>query len=384
MSVIDVGAGASRLVDALLERGHRDVSVLDVSEQGLAVVRARLGAAAEQARWIVTDLLGWQPDRRFDVWHDRAVFHFLTDPRDQARYVAALDAAVADHGVLVIGTVADDAPQACSGLPTSRYSPEQLLAALGGPARWAELGRRRELHITRPGWNRCSPGWRCADVPRARRDTPMAWLCTSGNRARHWHDVYAHRAETEFSWFEPEPRCSLEMLDALGVHPDDPVIDVGTGASRLIDALLQRGFGDVAALDISRMGPSRTRDRVGTAAEHVDWVIDDLLRWVPRRRYAAWHDRGLFHFLTGPADRRRYLELLDVALVPGGAVVVGAFAQDGPRTCAGLRTARYSPDRLARTITRDPTTDTIALAREMHATPTGMLQPFTWIAARHW
>lgn len=211
----------------------------------------------------------------------------------------------------------------------------------------------------------------------------MTRLRSTEHRARHWHDLYSHGADTGFSWFEPEPRCSVEMLDTLGVHPDDPVIDVGTGASRLIDVLLERGFGDVTALDISVLGPRRTRDRVGSAAaDQVDWVIDDLLRWVPRRRYAAWHDRGLFHFLTGPGDRRRYLELLDAALIRGGAVVVGVFAHDGPRTCAGLRTARYSPDDLARTLTRDPTTETIALAREMHPTPTGTLQPFTWIAAR--
>jgi len=168
------------------------------------------------------------------------------------------------------------------------------------------------------------------------------------------------------------------------VHADEPVIDVGTGASRLVDALLGRGFDDLTALDISAAGPERTRARVGPAAESVNWLINDLLRWVPCRRYAAWHDRGLLHFLTGPADRRRYLELLDAALVPGGAVVIGAFAEDGPRMCAGLRTARYSPDDLARSVTRNPTTETVALAREMHSTPDGMLQPFTWIAARRW
>lgn len=212
----------------------------------------------------------------------------------------------------------------------------------------------------------------------------MTRLRTNENSARHWHEVYSHGADTEFSWFEPEPRCSLEMLDALGVHPEDPVIDVGTGASRLIDDLLERGFGDVTALDISVLGPRRTRERVGGAANQVDWVIDDLLQWAPRRRYAAWHDRGLLHFLTRQADRRRYRELLDAALVPGGAVVVGVFAHDGPRSCAGLRTARYSPDLLACTLTRDPATETIALAREMHLTPTGTVQPFTWIAARRW
>lgn len=150
-SVIDVGAGVSRLVDALLERGHREVSVLDVSEHGLALARARLGPAAQQARWLVTHLLDWRPEHRFDVWHDRAVFHFLTDPGEQARYVAVLDTALAHDGVVVIATFADDGPRACSGLPTARYSPERLLAVVGGRARWDELGRRREHHTTPAG-----------------------------------------------------------------------------------------------------------------------------------------------------------------------------------------------------------------------------------------
>jgi len=149
--VLDVGAGASRLVDELLARGYRDVTALDVSDEGLAVARARLGAAADQARWVVTDLLGWDPEWSFAVWHDRAVFHFLTDPADRARYRAVCDAALTPDGVLVIATFAQDGPQACSGLPTARYSPQQLLDALGGTDRWVELARRREDHTTPAG-----------------------------------------------------------------------------------------------------------------------------------------------------------------------------------------------------------------------------------------
>ncbi len=145
--VLDVGAGASRLVDELLAGGYRDVTAPDISEEGLAVSRARLGAAG-QVRWVVTDLLDWAPERCFAVWHDRAVFHFLTDPADQARYRAVCDAALTPDGVLVIATFAPDGPQACSGLPTARYSPQQLLDALGGADRWVELARRGEDHTT--------------------------------------------------------------------------------------------------------------------------------------------------------------------------------------------------------------------------------------------
>lgn len=149
-SLIDIGAGASHLVDELLARGHTDLTALDVSDHGLAVARARLGPAAGAVTWVVSDLFGWHPGRRYDVWHDRALFHFLTDPADRDRYVALLDAGLTDGGVAVIGTFAEDGPRACSGLPTVRFSPDQLLAALGGPGRWVELGRRREHHTT-PG-----------------------------------------------------------------------------------------------------------------------------------------------------------------------------------------------------------------------------------------
>lgn len=148
LSLIDVGAGASRLVDAVLARGHTDVTALDVSEQGLAVARERLGPAAERVQWVVSDILAWQPERTFGVWHDRAVFHFLRDPDARAHYVALLGAALQDNGIAVIGTFAEDGPNACSGLPTARYSPGELLDALGGESRWVELARRREHHTT--------------------------------------------------------------------------------------------------------------------------------------------------------------------------------------------------------------------------------------------
>ncbi|MFC4942035.1 class I SAM-dependent methyltransferase [Pseudonocardia sp. GCM10023141] len=150
-SLVDVGAGASRLVDAVLARGHTDVTALDVSEQGLAVAQKRLGAAAERVHWVVSDLLAWRPGRTFGLWHDRAVFHFLRDPDAQARYLALLDSALQDDGIAVIGTFAEDGPTACSGLPTARYSPNELLDALGGNSRWVELARRREHHTTPSG-----------------------------------------------------------------------------------------------------------------------------------------------------------------------------------------------------------------------------------------
>ena len=146
--MVDISAGASRVVDALLARGHTDVAALDVTDAGLAISRARLSAAAARVRWVVADVLDWRPGRRFDVWHDRAVFHFLTVPADRGRYCAVLDATLTPDGVVVIGTFAADGPPSCSGLPTGRYSVEQLHEALGGPRRWRVAATRREHHTT--------------------------------------------------------------------------------------------------------------------------------------------------------------------------------------------------------------------------------------------
>ena len=150
MSVVDVGAGASRLAGDLVARGFSDVTALDIADEGLAAARARLGPAGDRVHWIQTDLRTWTPPRRFDVWHDRAVFHFLTDPGDQARYRAVLDAALGPDGRLVIATFAADGPDRCSGLPTARYSSDGLLRALG-EEHWEQIAVRREDHQTPAG-----------------------------------------------------------------------------------------------------------------------------------------------------------------------------------------------------------------------------------------
>lgn len=120
--VVDVGAGASFLADRLTADGY-DVTVLDISATALAQVRARLGGSAT---YVVTDLLAWEPTTSYDVWHDRAVFHFLTDPAEQRSYIELATATIRAGGVLVLGTFAPDGPESCSGLPTARYAPGEL------------------------------------------------------------------------------------------------------------------------------------------------------------------------------------------------------------------------------------------------------------------
>ena len=132
-SVIDIGAGASRLPDALLTDGRDDITVLDISQEALAVTRERLGSAKGRVTYIASDVLSWKPARTYDAWHDRAVHHFLTEPANQAAYVDLAARTLSPDGLLVLATFGPDGPTSCSGLPTARHSADDL-AALLAPA----------------------------------------------------------------------------------------------------------------------------------------------------------------------------------------------------------------------------------------------------------
>ncbi len=170
------------------------------------------------------------------------------------------------------------------------------------------------------------------------------------------------------------------MLDLTTVSPQDSLIDVGGGASVLVDALLAQGFGDITILDVSAAGLEIAQRRLGKAAEQVHWLARDILTWRPKRTYQVWHDRAVFHFLTTDRARHKYLHALHAATTSNAVAIFGCFAPDGPQHCSGLPVARYSPQELAavlgerwRLLTED---------REEHTTPSGTVQPFTWAAFR--
>jgi trans-aconitate methyltransferase len=167
------------------------------------------------------------------------------------------------------------------------------------------------------------------------------------------------------------------LIESLDLDVATPVVDVGGGASVLVDRLLGVGFTDISVLDVSQVALNAGRRRLGNTPS-VRWLHVDLLSWTPARRYGLWHDRAVFHFLTDEDDQRVYLESMRSALTPGGSLVLGTFADDGPDHCSGLPVARYSVGQL---LTRlGGRFDLAASRRELHATPGGAVQPFTWIA----
>lgn len=201
-----------------------------------------------------------------------------------------------------------------------------------------------------------------------------------GARSRqHWDAVYHDRGPEGVSWFQPEPRISLELIGALDIDKSTPILDAGGGTSLLVDHLADDGFTDLTVLDVSETALETARRRLaGNRA--VTWICADLLTWHPKRRYGLWHDRAVFHFLTDPTDRASYLATLRNALVPSAAVVMGTFAPEGPTHCSGLPVARYTAEDLTAQIGED---FCVTAARsQRHHTPSGAVQPFTWVTAR--
>lgn len=204
---------------------------------------------------------------------------------------------------------------------------------------------------------------------------------SSAERSLHWNTAYESKGATGVSWFQVTPTLSLELIDVLGIARDAAVIDIGGGSSSLVDHLAQRGFTDLSVLDVSDAALDEVRGRVGVDTP-VSLLCEDLLLWKPARRYGLWHDRAVFHFLTGETDRKTYLDTLTLALSPGGALVLATFAVDGPEYCSGLPVARYSAAELSAFLGLGDAFEVVAERREVHTTPAGVIQPFTWIAAR--
>jgi trans-aconitate methyltransferase len=167
------------------------------------------------------------------------------------------------------------------------------------------------------------------------------------DRKSHWQAVYTTKAEHEVSWFQENPAPSLELIDLLGPMPESALVDIGGGASRLVDSLLARGFHDVTVLDISAAALDAARARLGEQASRVQWVVADVTKWSPARTFDLWHDRAAFHFLTDPADRSAYVSRMKQAIKPGGHAIIAAFAIDGPEKCSGLPVHRYDAAGLA-------------------------------------
>jgi cyclopropane fatty-acyl-phospholipid synthase-like methyltransferase len=199
------------------------------------------------------------------------------------------------------------------------------------------------------------------------------------NRQAHWQNVYKEKGEYQVSWFQERPAISLELIEAAGVKPNSAIIDIGGGASRLVDALVEKGYADLTVLDLSESAVSIAKARLGKTAA-VKWIVADVTQWQPARSYDLWHDRAAFHFLTEASDRSAYIERLTTAVPRGGHAIIGTFALDGPERCSGLPVVRYDAAQLSATLTRSFAL--IDMRRDDHKTPWGAIQHFQFSVFR--
>jgi hypothetical protein len=194
------------------------------------------------------------------------------------------------------------------------------------------------------------------------------------NLRAHWNGVYSTKGETGVSWYQAEPRLSLELIRAIAPAQGGRITDMGGGASVLVDRLLELPFARIAVLDVSETALNSAKSRLGARAAKVDWIVADLTEIRTLGSFDLWHDRAVFHFLTDANDRRAYIALAERTVPVGGHLIIGSFAEDGPPQCSGLDVCRYNAESMAAELGDGFTL--IREARETHTTPGGVSQPF--------
>lgn len=194
------------------------------------------------------------------------------------------------------------------------------------------------------------------------------------DRKAHWDTIYTTKALTDVSWYQPVPETSLELIARCEPTASDTVIDIGGGDSFLTDQLLDRGFENIFVLDISEKALERAQTRLNKRAMLVQWITSDVLTFTPETSYSIWHDRAAFHFLTDPAEIAHYAELVSMAVKPGGYLIIGTFATNGPTKCSGIEIQQYDEASL-RTIF-EPHFQSIEFEKTEHPTPFGTTQQF--------
>lgn len=190
----------------------------------------------------------------------------------------------------------------------------------------------------------------------------------------HWKDVYSNKEEAEVSWFQETPEPSLELLALVDARHNAAIIDIGGGASRLVDVLLAKGFKDITVLDLSEDALNIARARLGRVSSKINWIVADVTEWEPPETYDLWHDRAAFHFLNSEQQQGAYIDRLKRGLRVGGHAIIGTFALDGPEKCSGLPVTRHSAESLSTLLGNGFTL--LDSRRHEHTTPWGAVQKF--------
>jgi len=192
----------------------------------------------------------------------------------------------------------------------------------------------------------------------------------------HWDQVYSTKRDNEVSWYQAHPGHSLELVRSAAPILSASILDVGGGASRLVDELVGLGYSNLTVLDVSLFALDRSKARLGRRSDDVSWIVADVTQWKPERTWDVWHDRAVFHFLTTIEDQNAYITALEDATKPGSTAIISTFALDGPDRCSGLPVQRYSPASLAARI--GSKFEMVSQTSEAHTTPSGTTQLFSY------
>ncbi len=195
-------------------------------------------------------------------------------------------------------------------------------------------------------------------------------------REQHWEKVYQSRDHREVGWYQESPEISLRLLDQIGVLTEQSVIEVGCGASALVDQLIERGFSKITLVDVSQKALSIVRERLGARGDVPDYRVDDITRLALGQSFDVWHDRAVFHFLIDAKDRKKYVAVLKEHLAPKGHSIIGTFSLHGPESCSGLPVERYDEEKI-QSVLGDELVVLDSLT-DMHATPGGGKQEYNY------
>ena len=193
-------------------------------------------------------------------------------------------------------------------------------------------------------------------------------------RKEHWENVFANKQETEVSWFQPYPKTSIEFVKLFDLPLDANIIDIGGGDSQFVDALLEEGYKNIWVLDISENALSRAKKRLGDNANKVNWVVSDIIDFIPPVEFDFWHDRAAFHFLTTEENMNKYVAIAERGIKARGVLILGTFSETGPTKCSGLEIKQYSETSMSSRF--ELSFDRVKCITEEHQTPFNTTQNF--------
>ncbi|MBD3609829.1 MAG: class I SAM-dependent methyltransferase [Gammaproteobacteria bacterium] len=196
------------------------------------------------------------------------------------------------------------------------------------------------------------------------------------SKKEHWEQIYTERKPSQVSWYQSGPYLSLSLIELSHLKPTDSIIDVGGGASTLIDSLLLGGYTNISVLDISSQSLEHAKKRLGDQARQVKWLVSDITEFTPEESYLLWHDRAVFHFLTDAEDRKKYINTMRQSVPAGGHIIIAAFSIGGPEKCSGLEIVQYDADKLKNEFGNK--FKLLKTINETHITPNNAEQNFTY------